>query len=312
MKWLKKGNLFSPNTSLINMQHYGILPTPEYIESENIIRIYFASTCAKKIGRIFYLDFNANDMALLNTPQLLLSEGQPGNFDDSGVNPSCMVYINGNKHLFYIGYQRSTRVPYLLFAGTASFESLATKNLKLIRHQSTPLLERTNDEPCIRSATTVLFYQNKYLMWYVGASHWEQIKYGLFKDKMMPNYVIKFAISSDGLHYETQPGVAINYENEHEFGFGRPWVIFENNIFKMWYSVRRRDKTYRIGYAESKDAINWIRKDNEVGIDVSENGWDSEMICYPAVISIKSKTYLFYNGNNNGESGFGYAELIND
>jgi hypothetical protein len=33
------------------------------------------------------------------------------------------------------------------------------------------------------------------------------------------------------------------------------------------------------------------------------------MICYPAVIKIYDKTYLFYNGNNNGKTGFGYAEL---
>ena len=46
-------------------------------------------------------------------------------------------------------------------------------------------------------------------------------------------------------------------------------------------------------------------------IDVSPTGWDAEMICYPAVINVKGKTYLFYNGNNNGETGFGVAELIN-
>jgi hypothetical protein len=78
----------------------------------------------------------------------------------------------------------------------------------------------------------------------------------------------------------------------------------------MFYSVRYIDKLYRIGYAESIDGINWIRKDNEIDIDVSQEGWDSEMICYPSVISVKEKTYLFYNGNNNGETGFGYAEIL--
>lgn len=78
----------------------------------------------------------------------------------------------------------------------------------------------------------------------------------------------------------------------------------------MFYSVRYVDKLYRLGYAESKDGVNWIRKDNEIGIDVSADGWDSEMICYPAVVKTNNKTFLFYNGNNNGASGFGYAELI--
>ncbi|MFQ5751293.1 MAG: hypothetical protein ACE5HI_04785, partial [bacterium] len=65
----------------------------------------------------------------------------------------------------------------------------------------------------------------------------------------------------------------------------------------------------RIGYAESENGLDWIRKDEEVGIEVSDEGWDSEMICYPAVISVNGTTYMFYNGNNNGETGFGYAQL---
>ena len=36
---------------------------------------------------------------------------------------------------------------------------------------------------------------------------------------------------------------------------------------------------------ESEDGVNWQRKDNKVGVDVSNEGWDSEMICYPAVSS---------------------------
>ncbi|MEP5069850.1 MAG: hypothetical protein ABJQ96_04225, partial [Crocinitomicaceae bacterium] len=64
------------------------------------------------------------------------------------------------------------------------------------------------------------------------------------------------------------------------------------------------------GYAESLDGIEWERKDREVGIDVSEAGWDSEMVCFPSVIKVKDKTFMFYNGNNNGKTGFGVAELI--
>jgi hypothetical protein len=45
-------------------------------------------------------------------------------------------------------------------------------------------------------------------------------------------------------------------------------------------------------------------------MDVSETGWDSEMICYAAVITTKYGTTMFYNGNRNGETGFGCAVLI--
>jgi predicted GH43/DUF377 family glycosyl hydrolase len=84
----------------------------------------------------------------------------------------------------------------------------------------------------------------------------------------------------------------------------------------MWYSYRgikdyRTDKkhAYRIGYAESSDGIKWTRKDDIVGIDVSEDGWDSQMIAYPYVYEHEGRKYMIYNGNGFGKSGFGYAVL---
>ena len=78
-------------------------------------------------------------------------------------------------------------------------------------------------------------------------------------------------------------------------------------------SVRayRTDKkaSYRLGYAESKDGLEWIRKDQQVGISRSESGWDSEMMEYCHRYAHGNRTYLFYNGNQFGRSGFGYATL---
>ncbi len=89
--------------------------------------------------------------------------------------------------------------------------------------------------------------------------------------------------------------------------FGRPYVIKESGVFKMWYSIRTLSKRYRIGYAESIDGKQWMRKDHKVGIDVSETGWDTEMICCSCIQKTKYGEYMFYNGNNYGETGFGVA-----
>ena len=64
-----------------------------------------------------------------------------------------------------------------------------------------------------------------------------------------------------------------------------------------------------IGYAESDDGLHWVRKDAEVGTGKSDTGWDSEMICYPCVVDVKGRRYMFYNGNRHGSTGFGYAVL---
>jgi hypothetical protein len=66
---------------------------------------------------------------------------------------------------------------------------------------------------------------------------------------------------------------------------------------------------YRIGYASSIDLIKWKRDDSKAGIDVSENGWDSEMISYPHVFELDNNVYMLYLGNQVGRFGFGLARL---
>jgi hypothetical protein len=75
----------------------------------------------------------------------------------------------------------------------------------------------------------------------------------------------------------------------------------------MWYACR--GETYRIGYAESADGLSWKRHDAQAGIDVSEEGWDSEMIAYPWVFDHGGRRYMLYNGNGYGETGIGLAVL---
>jgi hypothetical protein len=87
-------------------------------------------------------------------------------------------------------------------------------------------------------------------------------------------------------------------------------------MYQMWYCYRgsldyRTDPrtAYRIGYAESEDGVRWERKDDEVGIDRSDSGWDSVMLAYPYVYEHRGRKYMLYNGNGFGETGIGYAVL---
>jgi hypothetical protein len=77
----------------------------------------------------------------------------------------------------------------------------------------------------------------------------------------------------------------------------------------MFYSSRTYSKGYRLGYAESADGRRWTRQDEDVGIDVSPAGWDSQMVGYAAVVPYRDRVYMFYNGNSCGQTGFGYAVL---
>ena len=90
-------------------------------------------------------------------------------------------------------------------------------------------------------------------------------------------------------------------------------MIKTGDLYRMWYGVRSCEDyhdghgSYRLGYAESRTGLQFERKDAESGIATSASGWDSTMICYPYVVVVDDRTYLFYNGNGFGQTGMGYA-----
>ena len=134
-------------------------------------------------------------------------------------------------------------------------------------------------------------------MYYVSGCGW--------KHKDLPRYNIKIATSNDGRVWNRDGHVCIDFKDSNENALARPYVLFEDEIWKMWFS--HKGETYRFGYAESENGIIWERRDEFSGLNVSRSGWDSEMIEYAAVINHKGQHFMFYNGNNYGEHGIGLA-----
>ena len=162
-----------------------------------------------------------------------------------------------------------------------------------------PILERTNDEPFnILTGPTVIIEDGKWKMWYVSCVGW------VHED--LPIYNIKYATSDDGIHWKRDGIVAIDFKSYDEHALARPCVLKENNLYKMWYSYK--GSNYRVGYAESKNGIDWLRKDEESGITVSLGQDDSQMIGITHVFHHKNKKYMVYNGNNYGTEGILLAE----
>lgn len=302
MAWEKKGLIYAPNGELGWAQTHAFPPTVELLGEERI-RVYFASLDEHKFGRVTYLELElANPLRITYlSHQPLLEPGEPGTFDDCGVVPSCLVTRNGIKHLYYFGFQRSYRVPYLIFTGLATSPS---DRLDFHKHARTPILDRTSQEPILRSNPFILEENGSLKMWYISGVNWT-----VDEQKVHYNNVIRYATSENGLDWQTDPHICIQPDFQDEYGIARPWVIREGSLYKMWYSVRSFSQLYAIGYAESHDGRHWERRDQaeEAALKPSESGWDSEMVCYPCVVDIGGRRYMFYNGNRHGASGFGYA-----
>ena len=298
-EWAKKGLVYAPRGDRWWARQYATIPTADVL-SGDCIRVYFAALDDEKRGRIGYVDLDASDPAriLSESPEPILDIGPPGSFDDSGINPSCVVDVDGRKYLYYIGWQRCERVPYMLFAGLA----VSDDGDHFTKVSAVPVLDRTAAEPFLRSATSVLYRGDRFECWYVSANGWTVVN-----GATHPTYVIRHASSSDGIDWRASGSVCIDFEDPDEYGFGRPWVLHEDGLYRMWYSVRSRSAPYRIGYAESADGLTWSRRDELAGISRSDEGWDSEMICYPCVVDAGGRRVMFHNGNRHGASGFGYA-----
>lgn len=123
-------------------------------------------------------------------------------------------------------------------------------------------------------------------------------------------HVIKYATSKDGEVWEKH-GLAIPFQIGKAQAFSRPTVIIDESGYHMWYSYRDgTGRKYRIGYSTSDDGLEWVNHLDKVGISISDNGWDSEMVCYPFVFNHKGEKYMLYNGNDYGKHGFGIAKKI--
>ncbi|MDU0457452.1 MAG: hypothetical protein RW306_01860 [Geobacteraceae bacterium] len=303
MKWNKRGLIYNTDKPNTWTNCGAMTPTPIMLDNSTI-RIFVSFCDQFGIARVGSVDVSAEDpkniLRVSSTP--LVDTGRPGTFDDNGTVACSVTLTQDNTMLMhYVGFELCQKIRYRLFTGLAISNDMGTSFQK---YSEVPVLDRSSTERFFRCGPYCVNDNGNYKLWYVAGNSWEDIE-----GKQMPVYVIKYLESQDGIKWGNCGEVCIDIENHDEHGFGRPWVIKTDGMYRMFYSVRVKKLGYRLGYAESHDGRKWTRKDNQLGFDVSHEGWDSEMICFSAIIPYKDRYYMFYNGNDFGKSGFGYAIL---
>lgn len=303
MKWEKKGLINFPNLGQSWSKTHVMVPTPILLKDR--IRVY-ANFCAEnRVARVGYLDLDINNpsQVIAYSKDPVLDIGIPGTFDQDGVLQCSIIQESEEKFLmYYVGFEVENQIRYRLLSGLAESND---GGLTFTRIKNTPILERSHQELYFRGGPFAIKDNGKYRLWYVAGSSWIEIN-----GKAMPVYTLNYQESSSPDQWQESGQICINIASENEFGFGRPYLFKHHGKYFLFYSVRDKTEGYLIGYAESNDSYNWIRKDKEVGIHKSKEGFDSEMICYAAPIAVGDKVYMFYNGNDFGRDGFAYAELI--
>lgn len=309
MKWQKKGLICSNET--IDLPWYKrntMLPLPYLIDS-NCLRVFVTMCDEQNVGRIGYVDVDPENPSVIlgYSKNPILDIGEPGSFSDSGVLTSSLLNVGESIYLYYSAYQKlGNKIPYSIFSGVAVSNDNGSSFTNITK---VPILDRVDDELFVRAAPYVFKRGGDYQVFYVGSTRdgWVDDK-----GKLLPTYEIKQFMTSSCENWCGKVGrVAIPIsKSAGEFGLSKVSLWFEDEKYKVLYAIRSFSNGYRLGYAESFDGVHFERKDDQVGIDVSQTGWDSEMITFPERYSYQGRTFLFYCGNHYGMAGMGYAELI--
>jgi hypothetical protein len=265
------------------------------------VRVFFSARDADERSRVGWLDFDPREPARLQRvgDRPALEPGGLGAFDESGAMGSWVVEAAGLTWLYYIGWTRGVTVPFYNSIGLACSDD---GGVTFERVFEGPILGRDSVDPYFTASCCVLVDRGAWRMWYLSCTGWQRVE-----GRPRHSYHIRHATSEDGVTWRRDGRVCIDFERPVEYAISRPSVVRDGDRYRMWYSWR--GPSYRIGYAESADGLEWARHDDRAGIDVSERGWDSEMIEYPCVFDFAGRRYMLYNGNDYGRTGIGLAEL---
>jgi hypothetical protein len=300
MKWRKLGRIFEPQVLHPLMQTHAANPTVLSLGG-SLIRVYFSSRAPDQRASIGWALFDLDRIeagALEVCREPILTPGVPGTFDDSGTSIGCLVRVKEQIRLYYLGWNLGVTVPWRNSIGMAVSQD---NGLSFERYSQAPLLDRCHVDPFSISYPCVFERgQDDWLIWYGSNLSW-----GSGKTQEEMEHLIKVGVSTDGISWQRNGRIALPFKDRTEYAMSRPTVLLDGNTLRMWYSFR--GASYRIGYAESANGLDWVRKDDQAGITVSDCGWDSQAIEYPCVFEAVGARWMIYNGNGYGATGFGLA-----
>jgi hypothetical protein len=316
MKWRKLGKIFDPSQHKLPNDCVLFAQSPQALVFDDFVRIYFSTRAVdnrngKYLSHIAFVDMRKNLRDVIRvSDKTVIQLGGLGCFDEHGIFPINPVR-NGNKiYAYTCGWNRKVSVSVDTSIGLAISDD---NGLTFKKTGEGPVLTSSLHEPFLVGDPFVIVYDNIFHMWYIFGTKWIRSSDGAAPDRV---YKIGHATSNDGIEWQKEGTQLITDKLNSDECQALPTVIDFNGKKHMFFCYRQatsfrkeRDRGYRIGYAYSEDLQHWIRDDENVGIDVSKEGWDSDMQCYPHVFRCDDKLYLLYNGNEFGRYGFGIAVL---
>ncbi len=306
MKWEKLGRIYDPkkdSSVFKGKMSHGANPVPLLLH-DDVYRIFFNVRDEQSRSYLTYLDYDIVKRVIVSFPgKLLLSPGVQGTFDDCGCSLGSILDLGDKCYFYYLGWNIPRNLPFMNSIGMAVYDKDSDSCTKISRG---PIMGRCDVDPFSISYPFVMKKDNVYQMWYGANLDWRDTTL----DKYNFLYGLKYASSQDGIHFQREGIICIQGDGVIDSVFARPTVLYEDGIYRMWYTYR--GEQYRIGYAESEDGIAWTRKDSEAGIEPSGSEWEDGEISYPMVFRHKGTLYMLHCGKRYGLTGFGLARQADE
>ncbi len=312
--WKKLGKIFDPTEIEGGFFLKEFAQAPSVIILDDRVRVYFSSRPHPDMNGQYlsysaFVDLDRKDLfkIIQVSKEPILQLGQLGTFDEFGTYPVSVIAHNDEYRAYYGGWTRCESVPFNVAIGMGISKDEG-KHFEKIGEG--PVLSYSPDEPFVISGPKIRNFNDKWYLFYIAGRKWI-----IDKGKPEPVYKIRMATSDDGFSWKKNNKDLIQSKIEENEAQASPDVFFYEGKYHMFFSYRystgyrSKEKGYRIGYAVSNDLRHWDRCDQNAGIDVSEEGWDAEMISYPHVFFLDGNVYMMYLGNQVGRYGFGLAVL---
>ncbi len=318
MKWKKLGQVFDPTKWNDGIKRDWMKSHSQSVSTlikDDCVRVYFACRPEREddgemSSNTTWLELDRNDLTkvLRVSDKPVMPLGDIGAFDEHSIYPSSIIQEGDNINLYYAGWYRCKSVPFNCSIGLATSKDGGDT---FERYGRGPILGPSANEPYVISGPKIRKFGNSYILFYLAGEKWIN-----HNNRPEIIYKIKMAFSKDGINWLKHDQNIIDDilgPNECQAG---PDVFYKDGKYHMYFVYRegldfrsKKGRGYKIGYAHSTNLINWIRDDENVGIDYSDEGWDSKMHHYPHVFQLDNKWYMLYNGNEFGKYGFGLAVL---
>jgi hypothetical protein len=315
MKWKKLGKIFDPTQHELHNNCKAFAQSPQALVFDDFVRIYFSTRqkdehSGKFLSHISYVDMSKNfDRIIKVADHTVIELGKLGSFDEHGIFPINVLRHESKVLAYTCGWSRRVSVSVETSTGFAISDDNGNTFKKM---GDGPVMSSSLHEPFLVGDSFVRRFEDRFHMWYIYGTRWIVNE----AEEAARVYKIGHAISSDGISWVKEGRQIIGDRLNADECQALPTVVYHQGKYQMFFCYReaigfRKDRTrgYRIGYAYSTDLVNWTRDDANAGIDVSENDWDSDMMCYPHVFHCDEKLYMLYNGNEFGRFGFGLAVL---